>query len=570
MTTKDSNTVKDKPQTVDAAVTANRKEPIKKSVSFSNQVQESAANPAAAPATKKYRRKPRNPNRKTSLGKFNPSDLIVFLVIFGTIFLVSILTSGRQPEGKTTSLIESLEKMMKIALEEKSKKERLDCDLFLYRSQIPYPSAAHGNSISIFAAKEYQPGDIILNFGRSLLPLTATENNNNNSDTENPVTTIWVPPLVLTLKHHPTFFNVQASPGLWTAMENSSDENNDNDIMSMVTLKADKTIPAGHELILDPKTLPPQLLKVLKSPSLYDYEQADIVIQEMADTLIPQSHNNNNNNNNNNSGKKKKAKGRKHFNRKAVPSSKPTDVNKAMEISKKLTSKFISPTVAALLPNHEQTLPRYLEDGATSVTIAVNPIVNTHHLAMNGQCLLDAQQKVDRNDGEDDSSSLLVASKIISKDSKIMPLPLYMLSLDNKDTSSSSDCSSTASSSIIEKFVYDNCLGRSKETSLLVCPLGIAPQNIADNDIHDHGGQQQNVNAKYQWSEKWARVHGPDHDPSTILKEYPIADLGWDLIAIRDIQPGEPIVVSLEREEGMMQIPNDLLPDVWKDSNAME
>jgi hypothetical protein len=50
-----------------------------------------------------------------------------------------------------------------------------------------------------------------------------------------------------------------------------------------------------------------------------------------------------------------------------------------------------------------------------------------------------------------------------------------------------------------------------------------------------------------------------------VLQNYP-TDLLWDLVALKDLEPGEKLIVALERDSttGQWLIPNELVPNKWR------
>lgn len=459
--------------------------------------------PAASPKTK-YRRKPR---AKTpgSVGKFDPKrDLSIFFVVSlaFTYFAYHSYKAERLHHEKYKDMYKDMDKRSpreklvdaygKLLEDMEKTANEFDCNAVLHLSNLPRDTIP---PMSLYAGRDYQPGDTILDLGPKIFPLQGQNDNDS----------IWVPPLALVMKHHPIKYNIIADQDLSSATEN---------IDGSVVLKATKVIPKGQELYFNPKSFPSELNEINQSPYLEDYKQADEIIREAVHTLI---------------GKKEVTN---------ISKKQEYTLHMGLELSKRVTAKLVSPIVTSLMPKFPLGLLDYQSEDASTVELALTK--NDYALmTYDGQCLSNVEKSKEE--------SFLVASKSIEEGKKIMPIPLFVTSFNNSVT----ECSPSGD---MEKFVYNNCLGRSKVTSLVLCPL--SQQNIAVAKTPEE------ANAVYKWnlrSQMREKVN-----PASTVKNHSVGHLGWDVTALKDINPGEPILVYLEQEEGMLQIPQDLIPKIWE------
>ena len=457
--------------------------------------------PAASPKTK-YRRKPRE-KTPGSVGKFDPKrDLSIFLVVslFFTYFAYHSYNAERLYWEKTKDMEKEKPIDRKMLLDRLNKGmgemlkvvDDFDCNAVLHHSNLPRDSIP---PMSLYAGRDYQPGDTILDLGPKIFPIQGQNDNDS----------IWVPPLALVMKHHPIEYNIIADQDLSSATES---------INGSVVLKATKVIPKGQELYFNPKSFPSELNEINQSPYLEDYKQADEIIREAVRTLI---------------GKEVVTN---------ISKKQEYTLSMGLELSKRVTAKFISPIVTSLMPKSPSALLDYQPEDASTVKLALTENDYTG-LVLDGECLSTVEKSKEE--------SFLVASKSIEEGKKIMPIPLFVTSFNNSVT----ECSPSGD---MEKFVYNNCLGRSKVTSLVLCPL--SRQNIAVAKTPEE------ANAVYKWSVRSQRQEKVN--PVSTVKNHSVGHLGWDVMALKDINPGEPILVYLEQEEGMLQIPQDLIPKIWK------
>ena len=459
--------------------------------------------PAASPKTK-HRRKTREETPAT-VGKFDPKrDLSIFFVVAlaFTYFSYNSYKAERLYWEKNKDMIKDMdnrspwEKLLgshnEILVQMQKTANDFDCNAVLHRSNLPRDSIP---PMSLYAGRDYQPGDTILDLGPKIFPLQGQNDNDS----------IWVPPLALVMKHHPIEYNIIADQDLSSVTES---------INGSVVLKATKVIPKGQELYFNPKSFPSELNEINQSPYLEDYKQADEIIREAVRTLI---------------GKKLVTE---------IPKKQEYTLTLGLALSKRVTEKFVSPIVASLIPKSPRVLLDYQPEDASTVELALTKSDFTG-MVHDGQCLSNVEKSKEE--------SFLVASKSIEEGKKIMPIPLFVTSFNNSVT----ECSPSGD---MEKFVYNNCLGRSKVTSLVLCPL--SRQNIAVAKTPEE------ANAVYKWSVRSQTQEKVN--PVSTVKNRSVGHLGWDVKALKDINPGEPILVYLEQEEGMLQIPQDLIPKIWE------
>jgi hypothetical protein len=259
---------------------------------------------------------------------------------------------------------------------------------------------------------------------------------------EEGVSSLWLPPYALLLKHHPTMSNVElaSTNPSWTM----------NPPNQPVMLIATQPIAPGQELFL-PYPQHPASSSALSSlfptiPTLDQYHEADAIILEERITL--------------------KAKG------KSVNRKREIEVGMGLRMTKNALSKY-QPVIAALLPTLTDHLLQYRHPGATSVYQSLNN--QTHEsMAGYGMCLTDVS-----NQG--------VSTKAFEKGDRVLPVPLFVKRKGGTEqTCTDGECPAP----------NDSCLGR-PGTFVLFCPL--------NSRVVEVTADPNQANAVYEWS-PWSAV----------------------------------------------------------------
>lgn len=171
-------------------------------------------------------------------------------------------------------------------------------------------------------------------------------------------------------------------------------------------------------------------------------------------------------------------------------------------------------------------------------------------------------------------STGVVTTREFHEGSMIAPIPLLVLSTRSSSGSDDRSCSSDsevgecavhtmlASSSSSKEM--SRCLSH-KGLPFLLCPLLQADRiTVIDATISDGEGPAPNVEYKWStWNAHNTKSHGFSSDA---VARFYTTQLSLDLIALRDIEEGEDLVIKLEPglEGTFGSVPDDLIPGAWK------
>jgi hypothetical protein len=410
---------------------------------------------------------------------------------------------------------------------------------------------------------------------------TASTTSTRKVEQEHTMQYLSLAPYALLLKHHPMLQNVQPSAPLWT----SSSADDHSPPKEPIILTATQPIQAGQELYLDfaqhVQSIDPQLLLSSHNhhqlPTSHHYQEADEIIQDARTTF--------------------KAK---HF----IAKKRQYEIGMGLRMMTKVVARY-QPIVASLLPTLVDTLLNfnYEHKGSTSALIMMHNQTKMS-LGTFGACMsdidIDIDIDIDRTSMDRSSQrTTRTTTRSIPTGQRVHPMPLYIRnktisdwSCNGKDDDQDQDETCTA--------IYEHkgiCL-TTTDLTVEICPL--------QGQVAEITSSPDEANVAYRWSAWKQAVNGtlkspdvivkvrshnntldgcthacnasPKHHPRfssnfgclccrchVALQNYP-TDLLWDLVALKDLEPGEKLIVALERDSttGQWLIPNELVPNKWR------
>ena len=277
-------------------------------------------------------------------------------------------------------------------------------------------------------------------------------------DKQNATQSIFVPPLALIMKHHPTLENLES-----TILKRST-ETPDQDDPNPSLLIASRAISAGEELFLPFEGHPMSIsdLPSLQGPQTRHFEQADKIIRESQGTLNTRLN--------------------------IIPKKRHSEIGMGLRLTQKVVAMY-DPIVASLLPAFTNDIIKYYNKKERTTSLYLSMKNQTHaSLANFGQCLDDVEY----------SNGKLIARRTIKQGKTIASVPLYVL----WQQAMTKECTLTEEGKeecdLLERNDVSGCLGRGDST-LQFCPLSVGPIRSLTPSSSSSSSDER-ANAKYDWS----------------------------------------------------------------------
>lgn len=469
--------------------------------------------------------------RSATVGKADPvRDLCIFVAVMAFFIYIAVkydsFEKGQPDEDvipiqeRSLGKFKKIKKALSLVMEKHMERnpERQDCDLFLSKSTIPV------SGFGIFAGRNYTTGEEIMILGYPSLHVSTEQS-----------TPLWISPHALLFKHHPTMSNIKLSKPIWSNERHTSPS----DDTSPIVLHAAKSIMLGEELFLTfEQHLHPRLPEWFDQviPTMEDYKEADYLIHEARNTFRgPLSSRARNTN------KRDQA----------------SVVGLALRMIQGIAERY-RPAAAKLMRVALESLSTYSgkADQVTSLYMALKN-QTLEKLRRQGLCISDVTTTTGTGTWN------TVVTRNVTKGNRVYPVPL-LVKLKPEARPQQQSCSNDnivdGSEGLCQNLpiVMSNSCWSRPGVLVEVCPLHpLTNMHIVEPGTND-------ATVELQWTNWTDATKGVDVDLSTWReKEKSPFELMlvWDLVAIRDLQKGDEVTLSLERDAatGQWVVPMELL-----------
>jgi len=195
--------------------------------------------------------------------------------------------------------------------------------------------------------------------------------------------------------------------------------------------------------------------------------------------------------------------------------------------------------IAAALPENMEEVEKIIGNGGSANYVTPDPVKTQEWLEAHGSCVDNIRPGQSHIE---EAGKGALATRKISKGGLIAPLPLLHLHREHLDIYNSDNIEDPLARVYLEgkQLLLNYCLGH-PESSLLLLPYSPTVGYIN----HASAG---NANAKLQWSSKFNRKDWLKKSPEDLLKNHKQSGLAMELVATRDLSPGEEIYLDYGSE----------------------
>ena len=448
--------------------------------------------------------KPTKGKSPTKFGKANPiRDILLLLAFLGGLMLLTSENGERKKkteedhEDDQQPSFASIETMIKDLARKTSvvTLRNSHCSLFLHTGSIP------NTGLGYFAGRNYTIGEIILEDYRTIpLPVSALESGSDY---------LYATPSALVLKHHPILYNIEGV--LYS--------NNENDAASNLQIRASKAITEGDELFVEYDPVFHNNPMFNHIPTESHYHRVNEIVTDALRSVPDQTH----------------RSGRVTCRMAPV-----------MRFVTRVVARY-DPMVATLLPESYKRAQHYRTLHPSVATLRNSSLLQ---LRYKGVCMDDIMVPLNSDDENAHDTAVsahhyndvaAVAQRTFSRGTVISTVPLYVMKttiaaslLPSQTCGLEQDCPSGRQQS--------NCFVNHNLTFISFCPLGPA----IDQPLVDEGNDTTNVhnnnvplpNVEYRWSQHSGVT---EHFQMSNEFKYSTSIMGWDVVALRDIDIGEKV-----------------------------